>query len=90
MPQKTITLTEARKKLFKIASEVKSPNTSYHLTMSGKDGVVLISKEEFESWQETLEILSEPETIKDLKLAENDFKKGKYTNWEQAKKKLQK
>ena len=34
------------------------------------------------------EILSDPEIMKDLKKAEEDFKKGRYSSWEEVRKKL--
>ena len=84
MAKKTIPITEGRKKLFKIAEEVQKPDTYYVLTVSGKPQVVLMSREEFESIMETIEIMSDPEIVKNLMETEEDFKKGKYVSLEKV------
>ena len=88
MAKKTIPITEGRKKLFKIVEEIQKPDTYYTFTVDGKPQVVLMSKDEFDSIMETMEILSDPEIVKDLKKADEDFKKGKYSSWEEVRKKL--
>jgi len=88
MAKKVIPITEGRKKLFKIAEEIQKPDTYYTFTIDGKPQVVLMSKDEFDSIMETMEILSDPEIMKDLKKADEDFKKGRYSSWEEVRKKL--
>ena len=88
MAKKTIPITEGRKKLFKIVEEIQKPDTYYIFTVDGKPQVVLMSKDEFDSIMETMDILSDPEIIKDLRKADEDFKKGKYTSWEEVREKL--
>ena len=88
MAKKTIPITEGRKKLFKIVEEVQKPDTYYTFTVDGKPQVVLMSKDEFDSIMETIEIMSDPEIMKDLKKADEDFKKGRYSSWEEIKEKL--
>ena len=88
MAKKIISITEGRKKLFKIVEEVQKPDTYYTFTVDGKPRVVLMSKDEFDSVMETMEIMSDPEIMKDIKKAEEDFKKGKYSSWEEVKGKL--
>ena len=88
MAKKVIPITEGRKKLFKIVEEIQNPDTYYTFTVDGKPQVVLMSKDEFDSIMETMEIMSDSEIIKDLKKADEDFKKGRYSSWEKAKKKL--
>lgn len=88
MAKKVITITEGRKKLFKIVDEVQKPNTYYEFTVEGKPRVVMMSREEFDSIMETMEILSDPKIVKDLEEAEKDYKKGNYISWEEAKKQL--
>ena len=88
MAKKTITITEGRKELFKIAEEVQKPDTQYIFTIEGKPGVVLMSADEYDSLMETMEILSNPEIMRDIRQAEEDYKKGRYTSWEEVKKEL--
>lgn len=88
MPKKIISITNGRRDLFKIAEEVQKPDTFYELTVDGSPKVVMMSSEEFESIMETLEILSDPEIINDLKEAEDDFRRGNYVSLEEVKKEL--
>ncbi len=78
----TISITEARKKLFQIAKEVQTPGRSYALTENGKPKVIIMSLEEFESWKETVEVLTEfPNLKKDMEETERAIKTGEYKNW---------
>lgn len=71
-------LTEARKNLFKIADEVQKSGNHYTLTEKGKAKVVVMSAEQFESWQETLEVMAEmPDLIDDIRKVEEDERTGK-------------
>ncbi len=74
----TISISEARKKIFEIADEVQSPNNIYTLTENGKPKAVIMSADEFESWMETLEVVKDfPNLKKDLKSLEKNIKEKK-------------
>ncbi|MBU0476834.1 type II toxin-antitoxin system Phd/YefM family antitoxin [Patescibacteria group bacterium] len=88
MAKKTISITEGRRKLFKIAEEIQKPDTYYVFTVGGEPRVVLMSRDEFESIMETIEIMSDQEIVKDLRQAEMDFKKGEHVSWEEVKKEM--
>ncbi len=78
--ENTISISEARKKIFKIAEETQKPNNYYTLTENGRPKVVLMSADEFESWQETMEVMREfPNLEKDIEEAEKEYKRGEYT-----------
>ena len=75
----TLPISEARKKIFKIAKMVQKPSIRYTLTEKGRPKVVLMSADEFESWQETLEAIRDfPNLEKDIKKAEKEYRKGDY------------
>ena len=40
-----------------------------------------MSAEEFESWVETMEILSDPKAMKRIEQAEKELKRGDYVSW---------
>lgn len=64
--QTTLSISEARKKIFQIAQKVQKPYIHYTLTEKGRPYVVIMSADEFESWQETLEVIQEfPDLKKD-------------------------
>ena len=78
----TLSISEARKKIFKIAERVQKPATYYTLTEKGKPKAVVMSAEEFESWQETLEVMRDfPDLEKDIKEVDRDIKSGAYKKY---------
>ncbi|PJA83895.1 MAG: hypothetical protein CO146_00300, partial [Candidatus Nealsonbacteria bacterium CG_4_9_14_3_um_filter_37_29] len=81
----TLPISEARKKIFKIAEKVQKPATYYTLTEKGRPKVVVLSADEFESWQETLEVMRIfPKLGKDIERAEKEYKKGDYLTLEKV------
>ena len=78
----TLSISEARKKIFKIAEEVQKPSRHYTLTEKGRPKVVLMSADEFESWQETLEVMRDfPDLEKDVREVDRAVKSGAYKKW---------
>lgn len=81
-PKKTLTITEARKKIFEIAEDVQKPGVYYTLTENGKPKAVMLSYEEYDSLIETLEVMQEmPDLEKDLKETREAVASGEYKNW---------
>ena len=79
----TLPISEARKKIFKIAEEVQKPSNYYTLTENGRAKAVIMSAEDFESWQETMEVMREfPDIEKDIKAADRAIKTGEYKKWD--------
>ena len=75
----TITLTEARKRIFNIVEEIQSPGVHYTFTEKGQPKAVLLSAEEFESWAETLEVMKDfPDLKKDITQAQKEYREGKF------------
>lgn len=83
-----ISISEARKNIFKIAEEVQKPDNHYILTEKGRPKAVLMSTEEFDSLMENLEILSDPKIMANIKKVEEEYEKGEYVTWEEMKKEL--
>ena len=84
----TLPISEARKRIFEIAKEVQKLSNHYTLTENGRAKAVIMSADEFDSLMENLEILSDPQTMADIKKAEEEYKKGDFITWEQMKKEL--
>jgi prevent-host-death family protein len=55
----TVTVTEARKKLFSLLDEASSSHEPIHIT-GKRGGAILIAEDDWESVQETLYLLSIP------------------------------
>ena len=78
----TLSISEARKKIFEIAKDVQKPSKYYTITESGRPKIVIMSSEEFESWQETLEVVKDfPDLKKDISETKEAIKSEEYKNW---------
>ncbi len=78
----TLSISDARKNIFKISDDVKKTGRHYTLTENGQPKAVIMSALEFESWAETLEIMGEvPNLNKDIRETELALKTGKYKKW---------
>lgn len=81
-PKTTIPISEARKRIFDIAEEVQKPNNYYTFTEKGRPKAVLMSAEEFDSLQETLEVMREfPDLKEAIKATDSDVKSGAYKKY---------
>ncbi|MBI4157618.1 type II toxin-antitoxin system Phd/YefM family antitoxin [Candidatus Woesebacteria bacterium] len=85
---KTLSVTKARQELTTIVDNAKRLLQEYIITVNGVPAAVLMSHDEFESWKETVEILSDPGLLKAIKKGEEDLKKGRYLTYEDLKKKF--
>jgi len=80
--QKTLPISEARKRIFDIAEDVQKPGQYYTLTEKGRAKAVIMSAEEFDSLMETLEVMEEfPDLPKDIAQVDRDIKSGKYKSY---------
>jgi antitoxin YefM len=76
----TIPISAARKDIFNIADKVQKTGVHYTLTDQGSPKAVILSAEEFESLQETLEVMRDfPNLEEDIRAARRDVKQGSYT-----------
>jgi prevent-host-death family protein len=74
-----ISISEARKNIFDFAEKVQKPGVYYTFTENGRPKAVLMGAEEFESWQETLEVMRDfPELKKEIAIVEEEYRKGDY------------
>ncbi|MCK5510035.1 type II toxin-antitoxin system Phd/YefM family antitoxin [Candidatus Parcubacteria bacterium] len=75
----TLSVTEARKKIFNIADDVQKGSNYYFLTERGRAKAVIMSADEFDSWQETMEVTRNfPNLKNDTKEAQKNYKSGNY------------
>jgi len=78
----TISISEARKRIFDIADEVQAPNKVYTLTADGRPKAVIMSAEEYESRMETMEVLREfPDLDKEVADTDKAVQTGAYKKW---------
>src|ERR1039457_3621250 len=69
----TIPITEAKARIAELADRVAREHDHFTITRNGRADVMLISVAEYESMQETLDILSDDETLSDLRQSRDDF-----------------
>ena len=85
---KTLPITKAREELTTLVDKANKLLDEYIITVNGSPAAVLMSVQEYESWKETTEIMSDPKLMKAIKQGEEDIKKGRVYDWEDVKKEL--
>ncbi|MBI3618578.1 type II toxin-antitoxin system Phd/YefM family antitoxin [Candidatus Peregrinibacteria bacterium] len=83
--KKIYSATEARKQFFKLIRIAAKPGSSVTITLEGQPPVIVMSQDEFEGWQETLEILSDPQAMQQIRESEHETE---FVEWEDVKKSL--
>lgn len=63
----TLPLADVRDRLSPIISSVEATHERVVITKNGRPSAVLISYDDLESLEETLEILSDPDTVREIK-----------------------
>ncbi len=79
----TLPLSDAKARLSEIADEVDRTHQRVQITKNGRSYVVLISAEDLESMEATLELLSDPEAMERARQAQSDLAAGKGTTGEE-------
>jgi len=79
----TITATQARKDFFNLIKGANSKHEIYRINYK-EGGAVLMSEAEFESMQETLELLSTPGFQKGFEEARKEVEKGETNSFEEV------
>ena len=72
---KTLSLSEAKMKLSALVESVKTNDEEVIITKNGSPAAVLVSPDEYESWQETLAIHSDKELATEIQSGLAAFKK---------------
>ena len=85
---KTLPITKARNELPNLVDRADKRLDEYVITVNGVPKAVLMSADQYESWKETDEILSDPEMMKGIREGEEDVKKGRVYDWEEVKREL--
>ncbi len=79
---RTTTVTEAKAKLSKILEDVRSTHEIYRILKSGEIVAVLLSHEEYEELLETLDVLSDPQLMRQLRSSSRDVEAGELLSHE--------
>jgi antitoxin YefM len=85
---KTVSFTTARGALSELLDEVQSRHEHVVITRNGRPAGVVVSSAEWESIQETLEVLGDEATLAALRDSEDDVRAGRLTRLEDARREL--
>lgn len=85
----TIPITEAKTRIAELADRVAREHDHFTITRNGRADVMLISVAEYESLQETLDILSDEQAPGDLRQSREDFEAGDIYSLEQVRTELE-
>ncbi len=83
-----VPVTEAKRRLLEYAREAGDMGKTITITRRGRPYVVMMSAAEYESIQETLEILSDPEATASLAQSKEDIEAGRLVDWKDSKNEL--
>lgn len=72
----TLSVTEARKKFPTLVKKADENLEEFTIVKNGKPKAVIMSADEFESWKETIEILSDKKLMRAIEEGEKAIKRG--------------
>ncbi|GAB3447403.1 hypothetical protein GCM10027570_19750 [Streptomonospora sediminis] len=72
----TVPITEAKSRIAELTDRVAREHDHFTITRNGRADVMLISVAEYESMQETLDVLTDQEARADLRQSEEDVANG--------------
>ena len=79
---KTLPLSEVKAKLSQLVDEVESRDERVVITRKGRPAAVLISQDDLESWQETLEITSDRALMTEVRRGIRQLARGQTAGYE--------
>lgn len=77
---KIVAFTEARSNLTELLDDLESRNEHVLITRNGRPSAVMLSADEYESLEETLEILQDKDLMEALQRSNKDVKAGRLTS----------
>jgi antitoxin YefM len=77
MADLTLPLAEIKKRLSEVVDGVEDRHDRVVLTRNGRPAAVILSPDDLESLEETLEILSNPQAMREIRKAETEIDRGR-------------
>lgn len=81
---RTIPVSEVRQTLPRLLARARRLMERAIITRNGRPAGVLMGIEEYESWVETLELMSRPETLKGIREGLADIRAGRVRSFEEV------
>ncbi|HEY7733132.1 MAG TPA: type II toxin-antitoxin system Phd/YefM family antitoxin [Gaiellaceae bacterium] len=85
---KIVPFTEARARLTELLDDVEMRQEHVVITRKGRPAAVVVSPEEWEAIQETVEVLQDEELLAALRESEEDVEAGRVFSLEEVKREL--
>ena len=85
---KELTTVDARRELTKLPEQLEAEPATIAVTRRGKPVLAIMTWEDYQSIQETLEILSDAEAVEQLRESIREVREGKTIPWDEAKKRV--
>jgi antitoxin YefM len=83
MAMEELPLADARNRLSELVADVEKTHARVTITKHGHPAAVLVSPEDLASLEETLDILSDPEALSDIREAQAEYARGDVTTGEE-------
>lgn len=77
MNEDVLPLADIKARLSEVVDRVETQHQRVTLTRNGRPAAVLISPEDLQALEDTLEILSDPGAVRDIQRARDDISRGK-------------
>jgi prevent-host-death family protein len=77
MSDVTLPLAEIKKRLSEVVDGVEERHDRVVLTRNGRPAAVILSPDDLESLEESLEILSNPKAMREIRKAEGEIDRGR-------------
>ena len=74
---KILPLSEVKTKLSELVDVLERRDEEITVTRNGKPVAIIVSKDEYDGWQETLEIMKDPEFMKEIRAGIRTLKRTK-------------
>ena len=79
-----VPITQAKAKLLDMVRQLRDTNDTIAITKNGVPEAVMLSMKKFEGFLETIDILADPEMMKQLKGSAQDVKAGRLIDLDEA------
>jgi prevent-host-death family protein len=83
MSDTILPLAEIKKRLSEIVDRVQQHHERVVLTRNGRPAAVILSPDDLESLEETLDILSEPGALEEIRRSQAELDRGEYITGEE-------
>ena len=81
---KTLSLSEVKARFSQLVDEVESRDERIVITRKGRPAAVLVSQDDLDSWQETLEITSDRALMSEIRRGIRQVERGQTVGYEEV------